>query len=105
MLARHGLARHQYAPPLFMLLWKLGLRARPPQFMSFVLTMLSFGAWFAVIWGAVMWFAFWSRDGKSLPVAAAMAAGAGLCYGLAMAFYYRRQRRKHGLPAWESLCA
>ena len=53
--------------------------------------------------GAVMRLAVWSRNGTSPLGAAVWAAGAGLCYGLTMAFICSRQRRKHDLPPWESL--
>ena len=103
VLSRHGLARHSAAPPLLLLLWRLGMQVPPPNFMGFGAITLSFGAWFGVIWGAVMWLAVWSRNGTSPLGAAVWAAGAGLCYGLTMAFICSRQRRKHDLPPWESL--
>jgi len=103
VLSRHGLKRYRFTPPPFQLLWNLGIQVRPPHFMDFAAAAALFGAWFAVFWGTIMWAIVWFREGTSLLRGTATALCAGLCYGLFMAFVYRRERLKHNLPSWESL--
>jgi hypothetical protein len=50
-----------------------------------------------------MWMMVWSRQHTDVRLALAAAGGAGLFFGLSLAGYYARQRRKLGLPRWESL--
>lgn len=103
ILARHGLKPNHLTPPLFRILWKLGIQVRPPHFASFATLTALFGTLYGVLWGTCMWVAFWSGDDRSVLRAALTTAGTGLCYGLFMAFVYRRHRRKYKLPSWESL--
>jgi hypothetical protein len=103
LLARTGIGRSTYAPPLMRLLWRCGVPVRPPHFMGFAGAALLWGGWFGLSWGAFMWMMFWSRQHMDPRLALAGACGAGLFFGLAMAGYYARQRKKHDLPRWESL--
>jgi membrane associated rhomboid family serine protease len=102
ILSQRGLPRHRYEPPLFRLLWKIGIQVPPPHYMGFAKVAVSFGAWFAVFWGSLMWLLMWSRQGRSLADDALAATVAGACFGLLMAWFYERDRRKFSLPAWES---
>ncbi len=103
LLAQTGIDSNTYAPPLIQLLWRCGVKLRPPHFMGFGANALLSGLWFGASWGAVMWVGFWLRQGVTASLAVLSACGAGLCFGLFMASYYARQGRKHGLPRWESL--
>jgi hypothetical protein len=47
MLSARGLSRHHTEPLLFRLLWKLGIRVRPPHFLGFAHIALVFGTWFS----------------------------------------------------------
>lgn len=109
LLSSTGMARSHYAPPLIRLLWKAGVQVPPPHFQSFLRAALVMGLWFGTCWGVVMWIFFWSRSDPATPLsplAALVAAGAaGLLFGLAMASFYARDRRKHQLPAWTELDA
>lgn len=102
VLSQRGLPRHRYEPPLFRLLWKIGIQVPPPHYMGFAKVAVSFGAWFAVFWGSLMWLLMWSRQGRDLSDDALAATVAGACFGLLMAWFYERDRRKFALPAWES---
>jgi hypothetical protein len=103
LLEQRGIECSSYAPPLMRLLWRCGVQVRPPHFMGFAAAALLSGSWFAVGWGLVMWVGFWSRHNTALHAALLTACAAGLFFGLSMAGYYAHQRRKHGLPSWESL--
>ena len=85
------------------LLWRVGLLLPPPHFASFGLNFLLFAAGFGVLWGVVMWFLVWSRQGMSGGAAAGSAGVAGALFGLIMAAYYRHGARKHNLPPWSQL--
>jgi len=54
-----------------------------------------------VIWGLPMWFFVWSSKGGSIVSALVTAGGAGAFFGLWMAAYYARGKRKHNLPDWK----
>lgn len=99
-LTARGISKGAVAPPLFQLVWKLGIRIPPPHFKTFFGVALLTGSFFAMGWGLLMWFVFWSRTGLSTGQAVMTSLGAGILFGFGMAFYYRRKARKLGLPAW-----
>jgi hypothetical protein len=106
ILGATGIRPLNYLPPATKALWRLGFEVRPPHFVSFGKVMLSFGTYFAITWGAIVYSL--SLFGIGAPVASltAFALGcgsAGLCFGLATATYYAYGRRKHHLPSWETL--
>ncbi|TDY33287.1 DUF6404 family protein [Janthinobacterium sp. 75] len=109
LLHSTGMARSHYAPPLMRLLWKVGVQVPPPHFQSFLRAALGMGLWFGTCWGVVMWIFFWWRSDAATPLsplaALVAASAAGLLFGLAMASFYARDRRKHQLPAWTELDA
>jgi Family of unknown function (DUF6404) len=105
MVAATGIGRSSYAPPLYRLLWRVGLFLPPPHFASFGFNFVFSTAWFGVLWGAIMWFSLWSQQGTSSVVAAVEAVVAGALFGLVLAAYYRYGARKHELPLWSELKA
>jgi hypothetical protein len=102
-LAGTGIMKSNYAPPLFRILWRMGIFVRPPHFASFSSNFLLAGAWFGVVWGAIMWFFVWPGAGKPPVFAAITALVAGALFGLSMALYYRYGARKHQLPGWSQI--
>jgi hypothetical protein len=109
LLHSTGMAHSHYAPPLMRLLWKAGVPVPPPHFQSFLRAATGMGLWFGTCWGVVMWIFFWLRANAATPLsplaALVAASAAGLLFGLAMASFYARDRRKHQLPAWTELDA
>jgi hypothetical protein len=105
VLAQAGIGPSSYAPPLVLLLSQCGVKVRPPQFIPFSRIAILSGAPFGASWGAFMWFVYWSRQDMDVRLALLGAGAAGLCFGVGMAAYYANQRKKHGLPTWESLGA
>jgi membrane associated rhomboid family serine protease len=103
LLAQTGIRPTVYAPPAVLLLWKLGVKVPPPHFMSFLSLASLCAVWYAPVWGLWMWIFVWFRQGKSVGSAATVACVAGLLFGLAMAVYYAWDRKKKGLPDWESI--
>lgn len=103
VLSQRGLARNHAEPLLFRLLWKLGVRVRPPHFQSFASIALVYGTWFTGAWGVFMWALVWSHQGVGIVGVALRSLAAGACFGLLMAWFYARERREFALPAWEAL--
>ena len=102
VLSQRGLPRIRYEPPLFRLLWKIGVEVPPPHYMSFAKIAISYGGWFAAFWWSLMWMFVWSRQGRAMDDDVLGAVVAGAIFGLIMAWFYERDRRKLCLPAWES---
>ena len=105
LLAATGMRRSNYEPPSLKLLWKLGIDAPPPHMASFMANALFSGTYFGVCWGLVMWFGFWSGQGRSIESALLATLAAAVPFGLFMGVYYRHGRRIHGLPLWKDLRA
>lgn len=102
-LAASGISRLNHAPPAFRLARALGLRPRPPHYMSFSRAMLMLGPAFGLIWGLFMWLLQWREMGPPLVVPLLASLLAGVLFGLAMAGYYRWAGARAGLSRWEDL--
>ncbi|WP_224816170.1 DUF6404 family protein [Hasllibacter sp. MH4015] len=102
-LEASSIRRMNYAPPVFRLARAMGLRPRPPHYMSFWRAALILGPAFGLLWGLVMWLLSWRT--QDLPVVVAILASllAGVLFGLAMAAYYRWAGAEAKLSRWEEL--
>jgi len=103
LLAASGIRQSNYLPAATALLWRLGVKVRPPHFYRFAGTALVCGLHFGLAWGLFMWLVVWSSQGLSVATAFSGAVSAGAFFGLAMAAYYAYGRKKHRLPPWEKL--
>jgi len=101
LLDAKGLGKSTYAPPLFRLLWKLGVKVPPPHMAGFALNSLLMGGFFGVFWSLAMWLMLWGRQGKPPVIVAVAALLAGALFGLAMAWYLRYSARKRAIPRWQ----
>jgi hypothetical protein len=99
-LRQRGVSPYTAAPPLFRLVWALGLDVPPPLFLGFLPLTLLMGAFYGAFWGAFMWTLQWRAWQMPLWLAVLTAACAGLAFGLSMAGYYRWKAAR--LPPWES---
>ena len=90
-------------PPYLRIGRKIGFEPRPLHYESFAKVAVSLGIYFAVTWGFFMSFVFWQDRGMPAPMQAFNAALAGLLFGLGMAVWYRRIRRKSRLSSWDEL--
>lgn len=95
-----GLSRWTYAPPLYRLLWRLGVPVTPPLFASFAALALVQGTFFGLFWGLFMWLTVWAQQGMSAALAALLSVCVASTFGLCMAAIYRARAAKLGLPAW-----
>lgn len=100
LLESKGIGKSTYSPPLFRLFWKLGIQVPPPHMAGFGFNTLLMGGFFGVFWGLCMWLLLWGRQGMPVVIAAAVALGTGLLFGLVMAWYMRYSARKRGIPSW-----
>jgi hypothetical protein len=100
-LAQRGVGKYTTAPPLYRLLWKLGIDVPPPHFAGFWPLAITMGVFFAVFWGIFMWFFLWRSEGTPPAVAVGSSLIAGVLFGLIMAAYYRWRASKLALPRWE----
>jgi hypothetical protein len=103
ILERTGMLRNSYAPPLFRVLWRLGMDVPPPHFMGFWTLAAGAALWFGVVWGGIMWCLSWSRQHQAPQQALMTACATGVMFGLALAAVYAWGRQKYGLPAWKAL--
>ena len=101
-LGKKGVSPYTVAPPIFRLLWALGLEVPPPFFLGFLTLTLVAGVFFGIFWGAFMWLLQWQAWQMPLGAAALVAASAGLVFGLSMAAYYRWKASRLRLPPWDS---
>lgn len=88
-------------PPLWRLLWKLGVPLAPPHFLGFFPLLLVCGTFFGPIWGLTMYLLVWRNQGMPLQNVFGATLLAGLLFGLAMAWVYRRKARQLKLPSWQ----
>lgn len=98
-----GVAPSTSKPPIIRLLRHMGVQARPPHYASFATIFVAFGLAFAVGWGVLMWFLYWSSRGFPVWLMVGGSALAGVLFGLIMALYYRQSRNKLELTPWEDL--
>jgi hypothetical protein len=89
-------ARWSAVPPIYRLLWRLGIKVRPPLFASF----WSLAVPYAVGWGILLIIAWWLRDPHTITSLVISVVGAAFI-GVIAAASYRRQARKLALPRWE----
>lgn len=99
-LEKRGVKRNTIAPPLYRLLWKLGVPIAPPVFNPFVINFLVWGGYFAAFMGVTMGsYEHWrGEDTSHVPVTALLS---GMLFGLWMATVYFAEARKLSLPKWK----
>ena len=86
------------APPLWRVLWWLGLEVPPPHFLRFwALTLLT-----GTLFGVAMWVCGWVAAPRFAvtPPLLVLTAAAGIVFGLIVAMVYRASARGLGLPSW-----
>ena len=104
-LEESGIRRSTYAPPMFRLLWKAGVRIPPPHMNGFVVNAFVMGGFFATAWGLIMWLTLWSWQGKPFVAVVATSLSAGALFGLIMAAYLVAQARHYQVPRWLTFTA
>ena len=103
VLAQTGIWKSNYLPPITRIFWALGVKIKPPHFVSAWENAVLFGGYFAVAWGSMMWLFLWSKQDAPFSVTFFSALLAGVLFGGGMAASIAYSARKHNLPSWESL--
>lgn len=97
-----GIGRSTAAPPLWRLLWRVGMDVPPPLFLSFRAAALIMGSTFGLGWLCLVWLLPWQRQELRLDVVLASSLLAGAWFGVVMAAYMRWLARRHALPLWSA---
>lgn len=95
-----GISPSTAAPPLFRILWRMGIEIPPPLFLGFSSLALLMGGFFAIGFGLLLWLLTPLDPTPSPDAIPATALLAGLMFGLAMAAYYRYITRRASLAPW-----
>jgi hypothetical protein len=103
ILRATGMRKGNYKPPLWRLLWRLGVKVPPPHFIGFGAMALAFGTYFAVAVTLATWLVDWIRRGRIYLFPIVFTAIGAVIYGVGMSMYYDAGRKKHQLPNWSSL--
>lgn len=98
-----GIWKSNSMPPALIIPWRLGIKAKPPHYASFLKNALLMGLSFAALWAILMWFVQWRALGFSVSRTLVTALLAGALFGVVMAAYYKFSARKHRLSNWEDL--
>jgi hypothetical protein len=103
LMAARGIAKSTAAPPLWELLWSLGVYLPPPLYMGFASLFVFTGSFFGIVFGVGVWIARTTQGRPmSLHEAGAVALVTGIGFGLAVAGLTRRLARRHALGAWSA---
>jgi hypothetical protein len=103
LLAGTGMWRSSYEPPLWRLLWRLGVEIPPPHFMGFWRYALFSGAYFAVGMALLAGVQIKLGNMRGDVTTLVIWLIARILYGLLMALITEYCRRKHHLPKWRDL--
>ena len=106
LMAEKGISPATAAPPLWELLWSLGIRLPPPLYMGFLPLALLGGAFFGLVFGGIAWYL--GNNGvrtMALREASFVALATGTFFGISVAWFARRLARKHGLGTWSAFGA
>ncbi len=102
-LEASGIRKAHYLPIGHKIAKNFGSQSRPPHYNKFWQNAFSLGAWFATVWGGMMWFFVWSPSGMETDIAMVQAGFGGTLFGSIIALYYSISARKYGLTYWDNL--
>ena len=106
LMAAKGIAMSTASPPLWALMWSLGINLPPPLYMGFIPLFLFAGSFFGIVFGAGVWVVrYMESRPMSLHEAGGIALITGIAFGLAIAWFTRRLARKHCLGTWAAFSA
>ena len=103
-MAEKGIGPTTAFPPLWLLLWSLGVPLPPPLYMGFLSLAFFGGTFFGVLFGAFAW--YMGNKGirtMSFHEACVVALATGAFFGFTVAWLTRRLARKLGLGSWSAV--
>ena len=104
LMAEKGVGPATASPPLWQLLWAMGIPLPPPLYMGFLPLALFGGTFFGVVFGAFAW--YMGNKGirtMSFKEAGDVALITGALFGITVSWFTRRLARKLGLGSWSAL--
>jgi hypothetical protein len=104
LMAEKGVGPATASPPLWQLLWSMGIPLPPPLYMGFLPLALFGGTFFGVVFGAFAW--YMGNKGirtMSFKEAGDVALITGALFGITVSWFTRRLARKLGLGSWSAL--
>jgi hypothetical protein len=104
LMAEKGVGLATASPPLWQLLWSMGIPLPPPLYMGFLPLALFAGTFFGVLFGAFAW--YMGNKGirtMSFKEAGDVALITGAFFGITVAWLTRRLARKLELGSWSAL--
>ena len=105
-MAARGVGEWTAFPPLWRMLWQLGVSVPPPPFLGFLSLLALAGGVFGPLFALVIWlFENGRYDGMSVEAALRLSLIAGAAFGVVMGAYYRHLGRKHRLGSWSAFPA
>lgn len=102
ILQRSGISRRNYLPPLYPLLWRMGVRLPPPHFARFHTNLLMAGSPLGIV-GIGFYMMLHDQESASCAAMAAVGVVTAALWGGAIATYYAISKRAHRIPSWNSL--
>ncbi len=94
-LRSRGVRKSSAAPPIYHLLWALGIPIPPPHFQSFLgLLLLNGGFYFLIMTGVIL------GVSEQLETALVLGGLSGLVFGTVMAAFMRLQAGRLEIPKW-----
>ena len=103
LLATTGMWRSNYAPPLVRILWLCGIDVPPPHFVSFRGNAFGYGMGFFITFGVARWFIEGPDHTWSLLAVLLEHSVLSALFGLGMAAFIERGKRRFRLPVWQDL--
>jgi hypothetical protein len=97
---RRGLAPGAYKPPVFRVLWAVGIKLPPPIFLGFLTNMTLATIYYTLGCSVLLWFIYWRYHPTSFLIAAIWSIGMGSVFGLLVAWGTARKTRLLKLPRW-----
>jgi hypothetical protein len=104
LMAEKGIGAATASPPLWQLLWSMGVPIPPPLYLGFLPLALVGGAFFGLVFGAFAWY-MGNRGIRTMSFdeACIVALATGAFFGISVAWLTRRLARKHRLGTWSAL--
>lgn len=99
-LTRRGAWKSNVAPPLWQLLWKLGVNVRPPLFMGFLGLLSTIGIVAGALYAVIM--AELRGEETSLGQVVLVGAVFAVVFSAVYARLMARMRTKYDLPSWDA---
>ena len=102
-MAAAGVSKSAAFPPLWSLLWRIGIKIPPPVFLGFLPNTLILGGFSGVIFAAItsLLHSLGVFDGQTMS-APWRALMFGVPFGLAMAYQQHSLSNKHSLGSWSA---